>query len=304
MKFNAESAHGGWSGITLLQPFTGVINNLKGVTEKMRKLTVAHTADADDAFMFYGMLSGRVEKHFEIHNVVEDIETLNRKAFSAENDVTALSAHAYALLNEKYRILSAGASVGDGYAPVIVAKKETTLEGKKIATPGKLTTANLLLMLALDDFQPVEMKFDEIIEAVQVGEVDAGLLIHEGQITYSRHKLVKVFDFWDWWDVKTGLPLPLGVNVIKRDIPEELQREFLEVMRGSIRYALENVEEAMEHAMKYSRGEDRELIRKFTLMYVNDYTYEMPESVRKALGKLYKMGEEKGLLKAPPLDIL
>jgi 1,4-dihydroxy-6-naphthoate synthase len=282
----------------------GRINNLKGVAEKMVKLSVAHTADADDAFMFYGMMNGKVTKGFEINNVIEDIETLNRKAFGAVYDVTAISAHSYALLREKYRILSAGASVGDGYAPVIVAKKEMALEGKKIATPGRLTTANLLLRLAIDDFQPVEMRFDEIIEAVQTGKADAGLLIHEGQISYSRHGLVKVFDFWDWWDVRTALTLPLGLNVIKRDIPEGLQREFLDVMRASIRYAIENVEEALEYAMKYSRGEDRELIRKFTLMYVNDYTYEMPEPVIKALGKLYEMGEEKGLLNAPPLDIL
>lgn len=270
----------------------------------MRTLSVAHTPDADDAFMFHGMVNEKVAKNFEIINVIEDIETLNRKAFKAENDVTALSAHAYVFLNEKYRILSTGASIGDGYGPVIVAKKGMAIEGKKIAIPGKLTTANLLLMLACDDFQPVEMKFDEIIGAVQRGEVDAGLLIHEGQITYSQHNLVKVFDLWDWWYKKTSLPMPLGINTIKREIPEDLQREFLKVMRESTKYALENVDEAMQYAMKYSRGMDEKLITKFALMYVNNYTYEMPEAVRKALAELYKMSEAKGFFEMPPLDIL
>ena len=270
----------------------------------MGTIQVAHTADADDAFMFYGMLSGKVAKEFDILHVVEDIETLNRNAFGIENDVTALSAHVYPYLFEKYRILSAGASVGNGYGPVIVAKKEIGIEGKRIAIPGRFTTANLLLMLAFDNFQPVEKKFDEIIEAVQSGEVDAGLLIHEGQITYSRHNLVKIFDSWDWWYEETKLPLPLGINAIKREIPESLQREFLEVMRGSIKYAIENVEEALQYAMKYSRGVDEELIRKFTLMYVNNYTYEMPEAVKRALDELYEMGIKRGLFEMPPLDIL
>lgn len=267
-------------------------------------MIIAHTPDADDAFMFYGLLSGKVTVNFEITHIVEDIETLNKKAFNAEIDVTALSAHAYAFLHDKYRILSTGASVGDGYGPVVVARRSMDAEGKKIAVPGKYTTANLLLKLAVDGFQPVEMRFDEIIHAVKRGEVDAGLVIHEAQITYPQHGLVKIIDLWEWWYEKTGLPLPLGINAIKRDIPVRTQREFLEVLRESVQYALENVEEALQHAMNYSRGADKELVKQFALMYVNNYTYEMPEGVVKALEVLYRMAERKGFFERPPLDIL
>ncbi|MCW3133897.1 MAG: ABC transporter substrate-binding protein [Methanophagales archaeon] len=267
-------------------------------------MLIAHTPDADDAFMFYGLLSGKISANFEIKHLVEDIETLNRGAFDAEFDVTALSVHAYAFLHSQYRILSAGASVGDGYGPVVVAGRGMDVEGKRIAVPGKYTTANLLLKLAVDDFQPVEMRFDEVIPAVKQGEIDAGLVIHEGQITYAQHGLVKILDLWDWWHAKTGLLLPLGVNAIKRDIPEAMQREFLAVMRESVRYALEHVEEALQYAMKYARGADKELVKKFALMYVNKYTYEMPEEVLKAHDELYRMAERAGLFARPPLDIL
>ena len=267
-------------------------------------MIIAHTPDADDAFMFYGLLSGKIRTDIEITQVIEDIEKLNKRAFRGELDVTALSAHAYAFLHSQYRILSAGASVGDGYGPVVVAKRQTNIEGKSIAVPGKYTTANLLLKLAVDDFQPVEMQFDEIIPAVKRGDVDAGLVIHEGQITYAQHGLVKILDLWGWWYEKTRLPLPLGINAIKRDIPEGTQREFLVLMRESIQYALENVEEALQYAMKYSRGADKELVKKFALMYVNKYTYEMPEEVVKAHDELYRMAERKGFFARPPLDIL
>ena len=267
-------------------------------------MIIAHTPDADDAFMFYGLLSGKVSVNFEIEQVVEDIETLNRRAFNAEIDVTALSAHAYAFLHDKYRILSTGASVGDGYGPVVVGSRDMSVEGKKIAVPGRYTTANLLLKLAVDHFQPVEMRFDEVIPAVKSGEVDAGLLIHEGQITYPQHELKKILDLWHWWYEKTQLPLPLGINAIKRDVPEEQQRVFLAAMRESVQYALENVDEAMQYAMRYSRGADKELVKKFALMYVNKYTYEMPEAVVKAHDELYRMAERKGFFARPPVDIL
>ena len=268
------------------------------------KLIVAHTPDADDAFMFYALTYGKIKTDLKIEHLIEDIESLNKKAFSGKLDVTALSAHAYAYLHDKYRILSAGASVGDGYGPIIVSKRKIELSGKKIAIPGRYTTANLLLSLALDKFKPVEMRFDEIIDAVKREDVDAGLLIHEGQIVYESQGLKKVFDLWEWWNDLTKLPLPLGINVIKRDIPIEVQREFLRVMRESIRYALRNVDEAVEYAMRYSRGLDRDTTAKFALMYVNEYTYEMPRKVVKALELLYEMAEEKGLIKKPKLDIL
>ncbi len=267
-------------------------------------MLVAHTPDADDAFMFYAMIAGKIPTRLKIEHLIEDIETLNKMAFEGKLDVTALSAHAYAYLQDRYRILSAGASVGDGYGPIVVAREKVDLENSKIAIPGKYTTANLLLTLTLDNFKPIEMRFDRIIDAVKSGDVDAGLLIHEGQITYERHGLVKVLDLWDWWFEQTKLPLPLGINAISRSIPEEDQREFLRVMKESIRFALENVEEALDHAMKYSRGLDRDMVKKFALMYVNEYTFEMPPKVVRALERLYGMAEEKGLFKKPKLDIL
>jgi len=287
----------------------------------MKSMRVAHTPDADDAFMFYGMLF-KSRKAFE--HVVADIETLNRKAFRGEYDVTALSAHAYAFVHEKYRILSAGASVGEGYGPVLVAKRSEaadmreaiqreqqreqreTATGRRmvVAVPGKYTTAALLLRLALPDCEAVEMRFDEIADAVLRGSVNAGVLIHEAQLTYEQRGLEKVLDFWEWWHSLTGLPLPLGLNAIKRSIPEDAAREFLEAMKESVKYALEHVEEALKYAMRYARGADESIIKRFTLMYVNESTYEMPESVVKALEMLYEMGEQQGLFKKPPLDIL
>ena len=272
-------------------------------------MIVAHTPDADDAFMFYAMVAGKIKMDFEVEHLIEDIETLNRLAFNAQLDVTALSLHAYAYLHEKYRILSAGASVGDGYGPIVVAGgdaglDEKGLEKSKIAIPGEYTTANLLLRLALDDYQPVEMRFDEIIDAVKGGEVDAGLLIHEGQLTYTQHGLEKVLDLWEWWYERTSLPLPLGVNVIRRDLPEETQRAFLVALRESIQYAINNPDEAVDYAMKFARGMDRETTKKFATMYVNEYTYEMPESVVAAIERMFDMAAEKGIVEKPRLDIL
>ena len=267
-------------------------------------MIVAHTPDADDAFMFYAIASGKIETNLIIEQKIEDIETLNRMAFEGKLDVTALSLHAYAYLDDMYRILSAGASVGEGYGPIVVANRKMNLEGKRIAIPGKYTTANLILMLALDNYKPIEMRFDEIINAVKSGRVDAGLLIHEGQITYKMHGLIKVLDLWEFWKDQTSLPLPLGVNVIKRSISEEEQKEFLRVLKESIKYALENVEEAVDYAMKYSRGMSRNLVKKFALMYVNEYTYEMPKNVIRAIETLFEIAEGKDILKKPKLDIL
>ena len=268
------------------------------------KLRVAHTPDADDAFMFYAMISGKVPLPFEIEHIIMDIEALNELAFKGNLDVTALSVHAYAYLSDKYRILSAGASVGDGYGPIVVAKEKIDLEGKKIAIPGKYTTAYLYLKLAIENFKPVEMRFDEIMDAVKKGDVDAGLLIHEGQITYKKLGLVKILDLWEWWKELTNLPMPLGVNVISRGIDEKIQREFLRAMKLSIEYALKNSEEATRYAMKYSRGMSFEETLRFARMYVNEYTYKMPKSVLKAIEKLFEMGEERGFFKKPELDVL
>ncbi len=270
------------------------------------RIRLGHTPDADDAFMFHPIVNSRIDlRGFEIEHVIEDIETLNKMAFSGELHVTAISVHTYPYISTTYRILSSGASVGRKYGPVVVSKEEDMdLKGRKIAIPGKYTTASLLLSLAVEEFIPVEVRFDRIIEEVKKGRVDAGLLIHEGQITYEGYGLKCVLDLSRWWDEKTSLPIPLGINVIRRDIPEKRARDFLELMRESILYSLNHVDEALNHAMKFARGSKRELVRDFVLMYVNDDTVEMPPDVEDALKTLLKMGAEKGLFKKPQIDIL
>lgn len=270
------------------------------------RIRLGHTPDADDAFMFHPIVNSRIDlRGFEIEHVIEDIETLNKMAFSGELHVTAISVHTYPYISNRYRILSSGASVGRRYGPVVVSREDgMDLKGKKIAIPGKFTTAFLLLSLAVDGFTPVEMRFDRIMEGVKDGAVDAGLLIHEGQITYERHGLKCALDLSRWWDERTSLPIPLGINVIRRDIPEERARDFLELMRESILYSLNHVDEALDHAMKFARGSERELVRDFVLMYVNDDTVDMPPDVEDALKTLLEMGAEKGLFKRPEIDIL
>ncbi len=266
-------------------------------------MRVAHTPDADDAFMFYAMLNDKIPLNFEVENIVEDIESLNIKALRGEYEVTALSVHAYAFVAEKYRLLSAGASVGDGYGPVVVAKRDLDLKKAKIAIPGKLTTASLLLKLAVDA-KTVEMRFDEILNAVKSNKVDAGLLIHEAQLSYEEYGLKKVLDLYEWWHSQTKLPLPLGVNAIRRDLSLDLQKAFLKAMKESISYALKNVDEALSYAEHYARGMDREKLKRFVTMYVNEYTLEMPEKVLKAIEVLFEMAEERGIVKKPPVDVL
>lgn len=249
-------------------------------------LKVAHTPDPDDAFMFYALLKGKVDTWLEFEHVVEDIETLNRKALKGIYDVTAISAHAYMYVKNFYRILSAGSSVGYGYGPIVVAKKKIDLKGKRIAVPGKLTTAYYILKMALDNFEALEMRFDEVVDALLKDECDAALLIHDLQLGFKDLGLVKVFDLWEWWYDKYKLPLPLGLNVIKRDLSEEVQLEFLSCIRRSIEYALKNVDEALEYAMQFSRI-DKEKTKIFVLMYVNEYTYDVSKSVVDALKILY-----------------
>ncbi len=269
------------------------------------KVRVAHTPDADDAFMFYAMIEGKIPVEFEVEHIIEDIETLNKAAFKHEIDVTALSLHAYAYLYKKYRILSAGASVGNGYGPIVVSNKNLdSLDGLRVAIPGKFTSANLYLKLAAENYTEVEMRFDRIIEAVKSGKVDAGLLIHEGQITYQKHNLVKVLDLWEWWHSETSLPMPLGVNVVSRALSESMQKRILNAIRRSIEYAIQNPDDAALYAMRYARGMDFETTKRFAEMYVNDYTLIMPESVIKSIETLFTMAEKKGLLEKPPIDIL
>jgi len=273
------------------------------------RIRVGHSPDPDDAFMFYGFVKGAVKLDgYEFVEVVEDIESLNRRAMKSELEVTALSAHAYALVSEKYYVLSSGASMGRGYGPMVVARKSIRaeeLKGKLIAIPGKLTTAYLLLRAALGDFRAVEIKFDQIMDAVLSGEVDAGLLIHEGQLTYHSKNLVNVFDLWAWWEKESGgLPLPLGLDAVRRDLGLEFTRKFGQLLRDSIDYGMKEKVEAMKFAGEYARGAPVDLVDKFVLMYVNDLTLNMGEEGRRALEFLYKRAVDVGVVDRIDLQIV
>ena len=273
------------------------------------RIRVGHSPDPDDAFMYYGFVKGAVKLDgYEFVEVVEDIESLNRRAINGELEVTALSAHAYALVSEKYYVLSSGASMGRGYGPMVVARKSIRadeLKEKLIAIPGKLTTAYLLLRAALGDFRAVEIKFDQIMDAVLRGEVDAGLLIHEGQLTYHSKNLVNVLDLWDWWEKESGgLPLPLGLDAVRRDLGLEFTRKFGQLLRDSIDYGMKEKVEAMKFASGYARGAPVDLVDKFVLMYVNDLTLNMGEEGRRALEFLYKRAVDVGVVDRIDLQIV
>jgi 1,4-dihydroxy-6-naphthoate synthase len=270
-------------------------------------MKLGHSPDADDAFMFYGMASGKVSSDkIDFIHVIEDIQTLNGKALKGELEITAVSVYAYLHVQDRYRILSCGASMGEGYGPIVVAKKYLDgLRGKKIGVPGKLTTAYLLLSIYADDFIPIEMPFDRIMDAVSNGKVEAGIIIHEGQLTYKGFGLESVLDLGAAWTNDTSLPLPLGLNVVRRDIDEELQREVLRVHKESIDYGLNHKDEALDYALKFGRGMRKDLGEMFVLMYVNEYTRNMGEKGEKALEFLFKKALQKGIVeKEPDLDIL
>jgi 1,4-dihydroxy-6-naphthoate synthase len=270
-------------------------------------MKLGHSPDADDAFMFYGMASRKVVSDIiDFIHVIEDIQTLNKRALNGELEVTAVSAHSYLHIQDKYRILSCGASMGEGYGPIVVAKNDLEeLKGKRIGVPGMLTTAYLLLCLYADGFNPVELPFDEIMTAVRDGRVEAGLIIHEGQLTYKDLGLKMIMDLGLAWAKETSLPLPLGINTVRRDINEELQKEILRVHKKSIDYGLSHKDEALEYALKFGRGMRRDLGEKFVLMYVNEYTRDMGEKGKKALKFLFKRAFQKGIVKEEPnLDIL
>jgi 1,4-dihydroxy-6-naphthoate synthase len=275
----------------------------------MRVIRIGHSPDADDAFMFYAMTHGKVTMPgVRIEHVLEDIESLNRRAATGELDVTAVSCATYPSIADRYRIMDPGASMGQGYGPIVVAKRpfdEEELAGMSIAVPGLGTTAYLLLRLALGDPPVIVVPFDRIIQVVQEEQAHAGLLIHEGQITYAAMGLVKVLDLGERWTKETGLPLPLGINVTRRDLGEALAAELSEALRASIRYAHAHPEEAVDYAMRYGRGIDAETCARFVHMYVNDYTVTLGEEGRRALEVLYRRAVEADLLPAmPPLDPL
>ena len=276
----------------------------------MTLIRVAHSPDSDDAFMFYALAKGVIDTgELEFDHVLADIETLNREAFSGTYEVSAVSIHAYAHLDDRYALLGSGASMGDGYGPVLVARERMApeaLSGLRIAIPGTLTTAALALGLWRDDLETTVLPFDAIGPAVSAGEVDAGVLIHEGQLTWQDEGLMKVVDLGEWWAGETGgLPLPLGGNVIRRDLGDELMRRVADLLRESIRCALDNREAALDYALTYGRGLDRERTDRFVGMYVNDLTVDYGERGRRAVRELLERSYRTGMIpRVPRLDFL
>lgn len=264
------------------------------------EITVGHTPDADDAFMFYGMVSDNVTiDGLKINHVIEDIESLNRRALKNELDITAVSAHAYAYTRD-YVILRSGASFGKAYGPIVIAKKKLSvddLKKSKIAIPGKMTTAYLLLRMAIGNFNGVEMKFSEINNAVERGSVDAGLVIHEAQITYDQAKFVNTLDLGLWWDdVSKGLPLPLGINIASNRLGDAMIKKFDGLLKRSIEFGFDNLGDALDYAMQYARGASRYMIEKFVKMYVNDLTIDMGEKGASSLHKLYSIAKQNQII--------
>ncbi len=268
------------------------------MNEKRVRVRIGHSPDADDAFMFYALASGKLDTgRYEIAEVMSDIETLNRRALEGELEVTALSAHAYPYLCEGYVLTSCGASIGDGYGPVVVSRRVIDRDGLRactIAIPGKLTSAALALRLYLGECRTKVMPFNRILPAVEAGEVEAGLLIHEGQLTYTRSGLSLVVDLGAWWKRETGLPLPLGLNAVRRDLGPEMGRDLARLLRSSIEYGLENRKPALDHALTYARGLERERADRFVGMYVNSFTVELGSIGRKALRTFLEEGHRAG----------
>jgi 1,4-dihydroxy-6-naphthoate synthase len=276
----------------------------------MQTVRVGHSPDPDDAFMFYALTTGRVTvPGVRVEHVLEEIEALNRRARGGELEVTAVSAATYALVADRYRLLEVGASMGRGYGPILVARQPLPaddLGDRVIAIPGRHTTAALLLHLFVPGDPPViEVPFDRIPGAVLEGQADLGLLIHEGQLTHPALGLVKVLDLGERWERETGLPLPLGVNVVRRDLGEAFHRAFSAALRESLAWAQAHEDEALDYALRYGRGIDRETCRRFVRMYVNDLTLALGSEGRAALGELYARAHGRGLLPGlPPVDPL
>jgi 1,4-dihydroxy-6-naphthoate synthase len=270
------------------------------------KIRVGHSPDPDDAFMFHALANDRINTgRYEFSHELIDIETLNRRAFRGELELTAVSIHAYAYLHDKYALCSCGASMGDGYGPMVVARVPLSRDQvrlQRIAVPGTLTSAYLALRLWLEsDFEHVVVPFDQIIPAVQRGEhhgtsIDAGLIIHEGQLTYADCELRLAVDLGHWWKETTGLPLPLGANAIRRDLGEATIRDVQRLLYQSIRYGLEHRGEALDHALQYGRDLDRDQADQFVGMYVNNWTLDFGQRGREAVSRFLAMGHEAGVL--------
>ena len=276
----------------------------------LRTLRFGHSPDADDAYMFYGFHSGRASiAGCRVEHVLADIQSLNRRALErGDLEITAVSAHAYAFLAGRYAVLACGASMGLGYGPVLVASEPRTpesLRGRRVAIPGALTTAALLLQIECPDCVPVEVTFDRIPAAVRGGEVEAGVIIHESQLTYASEGLAKVLDFGELWERRDGLPVPLGLDLVRRDLGPELMRAVSAGFRASIQDALDHEEEAIRYALRFGRGLDVAQGKRFVHMYVNDLTLEMGETGRRALETLYARAVGVGVIpEAPPLHVV
>jgi len=275
---------------------------------KKRTLTLGHSPDPDDAFMFYGLAADKVDaKGWGFEHVLQDIQTLNNRALRGELDITAISIHAYPFVADKYALTNCGSSMGDGYGPIVVTREPTdiaALKGKLIAVPGERTTAFLALNLLLGrgSFRHKVVMFDQILEEVAAGKADAGLIIHEGQLTFSQQKLYPVVDLGRWWKERTELPLPLGGNCIRRDLGQESMQEVTGVLKSSIEYGLAHRMEAVEYALRFGRGLDTGLADKFIGMYVNDWTLDYGYLGRRAVRELLRMAHEIGMV--PPVSAI
>lgn len=270
------------------------------MTPALAEIVCAHSPDSDDAYMFYALATRKIRSTLvQFRHVLDDIQTLNRKARDGEYELTAISYHAYPFVADRYVLMASGSSVGDGYGPMVVALHPMTpeeLKGKRIAIPGKLTTAYLTLKLMQPDFVAVEIPFDQILDAVKENRADAGLVIHEAQLTYSKGGFHNIVDLGRWWKTTYGLPLPLGANALRRDLGPEISSECCRLMRESIQYALDHREESLVYAMQFARDMETPLAEKFVGMYVNHYTVDCGELVPKAAQKLLDLGYEAGLI--------
>ena len=268
------------------------------------EISVGHTPDMDDAFMFYAWTEGKISAGgLQVRHVIEDIQTLNQRALRAELDVTAISAAAYPALAKDYWILSVGSSIGQNYGPVVVsttAMSPEELRGKRIGVPGLQTTACLLLRLAVEGFEAVPMSFERISDAVLRGEVDAGLLIHERQLTYHDQGLLPILDLGMWWHTHVGLPLPLGLNVVKQSLGTALASQIAQGLRESILYAMSHQEDALAWSLQFGRGIDLTRARQFVGMYVNEETLLLSPHTRQALEELYRRAREAELIDPHP----
>jgi 1,4-dihydroxy-6-naphthoate synthase len=263
-------------------------------------ITVAHSPDSDDAFMFYALATNKLETgDVRFKHVLEDIQSLNEKAMHGRYEVTAISFHAFAYVADKYALLPHGASIGDNYGPIVVSREPYApedLSRLKIAVPGKLTSAFLALRIFNPEFSYEVVPFDQIIKAVQDGRCDAGLLIHEGQLFYESLGLHKIIDLGEWWHERTGLPLPMGGNAIRRDLGQELMRKVSRYLHESIRYSLEHREDALRYAMQFARDMKPELADRFVAMWVNDLTLDYTDRGREAVRLLLTEGFERGII--------